>query len=246
MTRCEEASAPYCCNNWACDDVLCRYGVALNEEYMGMMFLDTRILGKDYILHGCGGLDPAAELDIHDDVLRKNSRTIRREYISSIWHSQPSLVSRFDGDSCFCIGLLTSEKGLMLTGTLYKIPRDCVNEIVGWQHDTVCNSREGDTFRETAPSIDYKLCFMTRGGVEIVDRAFSLRNLEMMNIVCVMLENMEEKRGRNGCEYTGGTQLWMITPLVGGFAKSFVKWISVDLPKDYVAKIASATISVKE
>jgi hypothetical protein len=47
-------------------------------------------------------------------------------------------------------------------------------------------------------------------------------------------------------DHIGGIRLWLITPLVGGFAKSYVKWISVDIPKDDVAKIATASISVEE
>jgi hypothetical protein len=61
-----------------------------------------------------------------------------------------------------------------------------------------------------------------------------------------MLEDMAKGRRQHGSgyEYTGGTQLWMITPLVGGFAKGFVKWVSIDVPKDDVVKIVSATITV--
>ncbi|MBR4902249.1 MAG: hypothetical protein IKZ46_15025 [Victivallales bacterium] len=246
MTRCEEARAPSCYPEY---DVLYRYGVALNEEYMGMQFLN--ILGEDYILHGCVGADVGAVIGIYDEAFHKNRREVRREYVQL--YGGRSLISQFDGDSIFFVGLLTSEKGSMFTATLYEVPLDCVNEIVRWQHDTVCNAREGDTFRETSPSVGYKsvgykLHFAGRDGIEISARAFSLRNLEIMNFACVMLENMEKRHRQhgNGYEYTGGTQLWMITPLVGGFAKSFVKWVSIDVPIDDVAKIGSATISVEE
>jgi hypothetical protein len=63
-----------------------------------------------------------------------------------------------------------------------------------------------------------------------------------MNIGCVLLENTEYRDS----DRIGGIRLWLITPLVGGFAKSYVKWISVDIPKDDVAKIATASISVEE
>ena len=171
-----------------------------------------------------------------------------RMFTSDLSYMSPWLISSFDGDSAFCIGLVTAAKGQMLSGNIYKIPMDCVNEIVGWQYDSVCGTRSGDNFRESAPSVNFELRLMDRDGSEIAGQAFSLRNLEIMNIACVMLEEMRLKEGnyKKGQEYAGGTQLWMITPLVGGFAKSYIKWISIDMPKDDVAKIASASISVEE
>ena len=250
MTRCEEAREPGLCPEY---DVLYRYGVALNEEYIGMQFLN--ILGEDYILHGCVAADVGAVIGIYDEAFHKNGRKVSREYVQL--YGGRSLISQFDGDSKFFIGLLTSENGSMFTGALYEVPLDCVNEIVGWQHDTVhdtvCNARARHTLLERTPSVGYKsvgykLSFAGRDGIEISARTFYLRNMEIMNFACVMLENMEKRHRQhgNGYEYTGGMQLWMITPLVGGFAKSFVKWVSIDVPKDDVMKIVSATISVEE
>ena len=66
-----------------------------------------------------------------------------------------------------------------------------------------------------------------------------VRNYDVLNFGCVLLEDPDH----NG---NGGKRLLLITPLVGGFAKSYVKWISVDVPKDDVAKIATAIVSVEE
>ena len=87
-----------------------------------------------------------------------------------------------------------------------------------------------------------ELKFADLGGNEVAIQSFSFRNLEVMNIGCVLLENTEYRDEG----HVGGTRLWLMSPLVGGFAKSYVKWISIDIPKDDVAKIATASISVEE
>ena len=129
-----------------------------------------------------------------------------------------------------------------LSGNLYKIPQDCIDEIVKWQHITACGTTEGYKYRKTAPEIEYTLRFLDTNSKEVMGQTFSLRNLELMNFGCVLLEDTEYQ----GNTYVGGKRLWLISPLVGGFAKSYIKWISVDMPKDDVAKIASASISVEE
>lgn len=241
MTRCEKPRKPKQSWSWWEEDgdSLFAWGLALNEEYAGVSFFDTRILGKDYILSG---------ISSNRHYNEGNERIFMRMFISDLGYSQPWLISSFDDDSTFCIGLITAAKGQALSGNIYRIPIDCVNEIIEWQHDRVCGTRSGDEFRALAPSVDYELQFTDCNGSEVAEQRLSLRNLEIMNFACAMLEKMKRKEGNyeRGQEYMGGTQLWMITPLVGGLAKSYVKWISVDIPKDDVAKIAKASISVEE
>ena len=244
MTKCDEAFEPnhYC--TYCCSDVLCSWGIALNEEYNGMTFLNTRILGKDYVLHGC--IDPRFSCG---ESFQNNGRAVRRVFSTADQgYSDPWLHVQFDGDSAFYVGLVTSANGQVLTGRLYRIPMDCVNEIVGWQHETACGKRGGDEIRKTIQSVEYGLQFLDQSKNEVARQTFSLSNMEIMNFSCAMLEKMERKSGdhKYGYDYTGGTQLWLISPLIGGFAKSYVKWISVDIPKDDVAKIATASISVEE
>ena len=241
MTRCENPRKPKQCWDWCSDssDSLFAWGLSLNEEYLGVSFFDTRIFGKDYVLSG---------ISSNRCYNKGNERIFMRMFISGLNYTKPWLISSFDGDSEFCIGLITEVRGQILYGNIYKIPMDCVNEIVGWQYDRVCGMRSGDEFRESAPSVNFELRFLGRDDSEIIGQTFSLRYLEIMNFACVMLEDMERKEGsyEKGQEYAGGRQLWMITPLVGGFAKAYVKWISIDIPKDDVAKIATASISVEE
>ena len=87
--------------------------------------------------------------------------------------------------------------------------------------------------------VTYALCFADAKGEEIAATTFTVNNIDISNFACVVLEEGEYP------DYLGSRK-WLVTPLVGGVAKSYVKWVSVDLPKDDVAKVANATISVEE
>ena len=139
-------------------------------------------------------------------------------------------------DCVFCVGIISSATGQTLSGRIYKLPYDCVKEIVAWQRKTV----GGETDYENVPSTSYELNFSDSNGESIAGCSFVFRNCDVLNFCCVLLEDPKDD------DDTGGKRLWLVSPLVGGFAKGYVKWISVDIPKDDVAKIATASISVEE
>ena len=236
MTRCEEARKP----NWVYPGVLEAWGLALNEEYQGMAFLDTRILGKNYVLHGFGLKGFHVE-GWSDGFVDKGKRLVGRVFAEG--SNNLNLLRQIDGACKFCVGLVTAASGQTLSGNYYKIPQECVDEILKWQHQIVCGTTEGYRYRETAPEVEFAISFKDKDGLEVAGQTVSFRNLEIMNIACVLLEDSELHEND---EYIGGTRLWLVSPLVGGFAKAYVKWISVDIPKDDVAKIATASISVEE
>lgn len=230
MTRCDETY----------DDTLCRWGLALNQEYWGMGFLDTRILGKNYVLHGFGWKSLRFDDGLRDDTYEEKNRLVERVFPQG--ETSHGLQCQISGDCVFCIGLITAARGQTLSGSLYKIPQDCIDEIVEWQHKTACGKNEEHNYRETAPEVDFVLHFADANGDEIIGQTVSFRNLEIMNFGCVLLEDTEYRNSSS----VGGKRLWLISPLVGGFAMSFVKWVNIDVPKDDVAKIATASISVEE
>lgn len=240
MTRCEEDYR----QGWPYAGRLEKCGLALNQEYQGIAFFDTRILGRGYSLHGLNetpfSLGYYAECALRDKPDEFRIGLIERAYVNS--GNNCGLLKQIDSSCNFRIALVTKASGQTLTGSLYKIPQPCAEDILQWQHQTACGTTEEYKYRKTAPEIEFNLRFLDMKTCEIASQAFSLRNHELMNIGCVRLEEPQECDG----DYVGGTRLWMITPLVGGFAKSYVKWISIDIPKDDVAKIATASISVEE
>ena len=242
MTRCEEPNS----RDWPSSGMLEEWGLALNEEYQGETFLDIRILSKEYVLHGlydtayCIKSSCAGERALSSKPSRVRSSSVERVF--STGFSRHELQKQIDGGCNFSIGLVSAANGNTLSGNLYKIPQKCIDEIVKWQHRIVCNTDEGYKYRETAPEVEFSLMFADENGEEVLAQIFSLRNFEVMNFGCALLEDTEYSNG----ERIGGTRLWLITPLVGGFAKSYVKWISVDIPQDDVAKIASAIIKPVE
>lgn len=183
MTRCEEARKP----KSASAGVLEEWGIALNEEYQGMVFLDTRILGKEYVLHGFGSRSYVDGLN--DTEFDAKGRIVERVFAEG--SSSLSLQKQIDGGCNFCVGIVTAARGKTLYGNVYKIPQKCIDEIVEWQHRIVCNTDEGYKYRESAPEVEYELKFADLGGNEVAIQSFSFRNLEVMNIGCVLLENTE-------------------------------------------------------
>ena len=225
-------------------DALNEYGLALNQEYNGVCFLDSLIYGKRYIIHGLTNLD----LDLDDD-----------QFVSSVHKcvglTLPFFIDDFGNpvytmrggetlpeDCKFHVGIVDRAKGQTLSGVLYKIPYECVKEITMWQEKTVGVWDLDKNREETLPKTMFALSFVDGTGNEVTGRSFTIRNMDVINFTSSLLE---DTKGNNRTR-TGGSWLWSITPLVGGFAKSYIKWVSVDIPKDDVAKIASASISVEE
>lgn len=196
------------------------------------------------ILNGCYAVcdhDAYAfnQVDLYDSG-KPEYKLVLREFLKH--QGNYDLAERIPGDCDFSVGLVVAANRQGLSGNLYKIPQDCIDEIVKWQHITACGITEGYDYRKTAPEIEYTLRFLDTNSKEVIGQTFSLRNLELMNFGCVLLEDTE----CHGNTYVGGKRLWLISPLVGGLAKRYVKWISIDIPKDDVAKIATASISVEE
>lgn len=214
-------------------DDLMEWGVALNEEYHGVMFFDTQVYGKQYLL---GGLEEHARFLFDWNGPSDFGGVIRRYHkCNKSFHDDDYAITE---DCSFIIGLVTAEKGTALSGRLYKIPYECVKEIVAWQKRLVGEGKYSNWYRDAATT-SFELNFTDASGEEVAGGSFMVRNYDVLNFGCVLLEDPDH----NG---NGGKRLLLITPLVGGFAKSYVKWISVDVPKDDVAKIATAIVSVEE
>ena len=213
-------------------DDLMEWGVALNEEYHGVMFFDTQVYGKQYLL---GGLEEHARFLFDWNGPSDFGGVIRRyhKYNKDVHH-----YFVMPEDCSFIIGLVTAEKGTTLSGRLYKIPYECVKEIVAWQKRLVGEGKDNNWYRDAATT-SFELNFTDASGEEVAGGSFMVRNYDVLNFGCVLLEDPDHHGN-------GGKRLLLITPLVGGFAKRYVKWISVDVPKDDVAKIATAIVSVEE
>lgn len=227
MTRCDEKRDL----DLASFDNLMKWGVALNEEYHGVMFFDTQVYGKKYLL---GGLENWASEVFDSDGPEDFGGVIRR------YHRYKECVHEYfvmPEDCSFIIGLVTAEKGTTLSGRLYKIPYECVKEIVAWQKRLVGEGKY-NWYRDAATT-SFELNFTDASGEEVAGGSFMVRNYDVLNFGCVLLEDPDNHGN-------GGKRLLLITPLVGGFAKRYVKWISVDVPQDDVAKIATAIVSVEE
>lgn len=238
MTRCEDkrddSSWVFHKDTWP----LAKTGLALNEEYKGMCFHSAIIEGRTYILHGFGRSDYYKFTEkIDADMFRKSERYVRRIFIEREDCFGP--LSSIPEGCDFGIALVKSARGNMLQGSIYSIPYECVCEIVKWQNEVVLGNAKVAYGDPSLVKVTYALCFADAKGEEIAATTFTVNNIDISNFACVVLEEGEYP------DYLGSRK-WLVTPLVGGVAKSYVKWVSVDLPKDDVAKVANATISVEE
>lgn len=224
-------------------DALKEFGLALNEEYKDICFLDTTILGKRHVFYGVktryfGVIDDEFRFDIDDFTLPFfKDHSWNPVYILEKGKCLPE-------DCVFYVGIISRRKGHSLSGQICKIPYECVKEIVSWQERNVGagNDSRGSQPKTTLVKSVYELSFVDKSGDEVVGSSVVVRNMDVFNFTCNMLEGT--KHVEPG--YTGGTFLWSITPLVGGFAESYVKWVNIVIPKDDVAKIADVVISVEE
>lgn len=240
MTRCEE--------NMRDDDSwmfrkecypLYKTGMALNEEYKGLCFLSTIVGGETYVLHGFGrsgdyNFTEKIDREAYRDAFGRKKRFVRRVFADG---DRP--LATIPEDCKFSVALVKSARGNMLSGSIYKIPYDCVSEIVNWQNKTVFGNSKLDSSDRAFKKTTYNLCFLDTNGEEVAGITFVLKNMDIANLACAILDEGESSSRTE-------SRMWLITPLVGGVAKSYVKWVSVDVPKDDVAKIATASISVEE
>lgn len=223
-------------------DALKEFGLALNEEYKDICFLDTTILGKRHVFYGVKERyfnvidDGGARFGIDDFILPFfKDHSWNPVYILKKGKCLPE-------DCVFYVGIISRRKGYSFSGQICKLPYECVKEIVSWQERNVGAGNDCSSQRTTLVKSVYELSFVDKSGEEVAGSSVVVRNMDVINFTCNMLE--ETKHVEPG--YTGGTFLWSVTPLVGGFAESYVKWVSVDIPKDDVAKIANVVISVEE
>lgn len=239
MTRCEEKEKRE--DSWLFHkDVwpLASTGLALNEEYKKMCFLSTIIEGRTYILHGFGRSDYYKFTEkIDSDMFSKAERYVRRIFIQREGHFGP--LSSIPEGCNFGIALVKSARGNMLHGSIYNIPYECVCEVVKWQNEIVLGKAKVEYNDPSLVKVTYALCFSDAKGEEIAATTFTANNIDISNFACVVLEEGKDP------DYLGSRK-WLVTPLVGGVAQSYVKWVSIDIPKDDVAKIAAASISVEE
>ena len=241
-SRMQKSGVMTCCNevrnmsSLESSDPLSTYGIALNEEYKTTTFLSVQINGRNYVLHGHG---------IMGNAYYYNGWGIRfSDRLGERMSGARFVRRRFSGnipESCtFDVGIVKTARGYTLSGCLYRLSYKCWEEIVRWQNYFLSpeTSNKYPDYAPNATVTTYALSFKNTNGDEVAGTSIVVRNIDILNFATTILEH--------GDDYVGQKRLWFISPLVGGFAKSYVKWVSIDIPMDDVAKIVTASISVEE
>ena len=162
----------------------------------------------------------------------------------SLWNDgymrlREGLVNRYGNGKKFLGGeyaksmiLIEKRSGTMIQGRQFKLPSDCMDEIIGWQGGYV--TLDEDVEAGNAKRVDYLMTLSDEAGGEVASVPFELLTSYLCNSGWLI------------DEYKTKSVVWFVTPLVGARAQSFRKWIAVELPKDDVAKIAKASIGLAE
>ena len=211
-------------------------GAALNERYVDMQFLRGRMFDREVIV---GGLQSLMEIRQSGPVSASSVWSNGALWNGGYIRLREGLVNRY-GDGKKFLGdeyaksviLVEKRSGMMIQGRQFKLPSDCMDEIIGWQEGYV--TLDEDVEAGNAKQVDYLMTLSDESGDEVASAPFEL----LTGYVCNSEWLIDE--------YKSKSVVWFVTPFVGARAKSFRKWIAVELPKDDVAKIAKVAISLSE
>ena len=210
-------------------------GAALNEQFCEMTFFRGKVFDREVITGGLLSL-----IDIRETGPVPASSV----WSNALWNDgymrlREGLVNRYGNGKQFLgdeyaksVILLEKWSGTMIQGRQFKLSSDCMDEIVGWQEGYV--TLDEDVEAGNAKHVDYLMTLTDEGGVEVALVPFEL----LTGYVCNSEWLVDE--------YKTKSVVWFVTPLVGACAKSFRKWIPVELSKGDVAKIAKVAISLAE
>ncbi len=211
-------------------------GAALNEQFCEMTFFRGKVFDREVIIGGLHSL-----IDI-----RKTGPVPASSVWSNgaLWNGgyirlREGLVNRYGNGKKFLgdeyaksVILVEKRSGMMIQGRQFKLPSDCMDEIIGWQEGYV--TLDEDVEAGNAKQVDYLMTLSDDTGGEVAVAPFEL----LTGYVCNNEWLVDE--------YKTKSVVWFVTPFVGAHAKSFRKWIPVELPKDDVAKIAKVSIGLAE
>ena len=209
-------------------------GAALNEQYGDMQFLRGRVFDREVIV---GGLQSLMEIrqsgPVSASSVWSNGALWNGGYIRLREGFNRYGDKKFLGDEyANSVILVEKRSGMMIQGRQFKLPSDCMDEIIGWQEGYV--TLDEDVEAGNAKQVDYLMSLSDEVGGEVAAVSFELLTGYVCNSGWLVDENKTK------------SVVWFVTPLVGARAKSFRKWIPVELPKDDVAKIAKVAISLSE
>ena len=211
-------------------------GAALNERYVDMLFLRGRMFDKEVIVGGLQSLmDVRQSGPVPQSSVWSNGSLWNGGYI----RLREGLVNRYGNGKKFLgdeyakfVILVEKRSGAMIQGRQFKLPSDCMDEIIGWQEGYV--TLDEDVEGGEAKHVDYLMTLSDETGDEVASAPFEL----LTGYVCNSEWLVDERKSKS--------VVWFVTPFVGARAKSFRKWIAVELPKDDVAKIAKVSIGLAE
>ena len=202
-------------------------GSALNEQFSDMCFLRGRVFDKEEIVGGLYSLmDICMEEPLHDSIHAYHR--LREGFVNRYGNGREYLGEKYEKS----VILIEKRSGGILQGRHFPLPQECGDEIAKWQEGYV--TLDEDVEAGNPKRVDYQLSLTDENGGDVASVPFELLTGYACNSGWLVYGNKSK------------SVVWFVTPFVGARAKSYRKWISVELPKDDVAKIAKASIGLAE
>lgn len=144
------------------------------------------------------------------------------------------------GDPKSMLVLLVTDVGPGVShGAIYTVDGDTAGRILAWQKEVVVGPNS------------YSIVLKDEKGIELVARQWQIGDKsrhQLFNTGFINLADWPgERTSRYGGSATGGDFfVWLVTPLLRTSAERYVEWLSFDVAKDDLARIASVSVELED
>jgi len=216
-------------------------GVGQIEEYRDVYVVKGRIVNNEYIFSGLGSF-------WFSGFRRSSLSTPREDELRDIRYSFAEITRShrarvLNGNLYVC--LIDKVNGTGLGGKLYAVSASSMTSALDWQDSVADDGVFGEGSFEQGKPLNrishYSISFRDKNGDEVIGTSLPIANQDILNCCCIQLlepnDCLESEQARRPATY-----MWYVTPLVGGIARRYQKWFSVDVPKDDIVRINTVSI----
>lgn len=195
--------------------LLHKYGIAANEQYLGMSAYLGELGDKKFVF---GGIDVN---NICDEGIMWMATEFGSVHDYCYLNSPVFSCEKPNPSNNHLVLIKKRNSQVSLVGATYQLPGDSMKVV--W--DNYC------AMLALRRKVEYELKFADAGGKDVCSARMAVRATDVSSLV----------------SFAHGKDLyWMLSPLVGGCAQKYRKWVSVDVAKDDIARIASVTIELAD
>lgn len=201
--------------------LLHKYGIAANEQYLGMSAYLGELGGKKFVF---GGIDDNGQgHNICDEGISWMATEFGTVHDYCYLNRPVFSYAKPNPSHNHLVLILIKKRNsqVSLVGATYQLPGDSMKVV--W--DNYC------AMLASRRKVEYELKFADAGGRDVCSARMAVCATDVSSLASFL---------------HGEDLYWMLSPLVGGCAQKYRKWVSVDIAKDDIARIASVTIELAD